>query len=103
VSATPSEEAYNLANAIRELLDNGGYAITEDDAARRIDALVARKVEEERERGEQDRRDFAEVLRCYWSFDNGQQHTHSWHDREDFIRGRLPAMLAAIRTTPTKG
>jgi len=24
-------------------------------------------------------------LRKYWSFNNGQQHTHSWHTHEDFI------------------
>lgn len=43
-----------------------------------------------------DVREFANVLRCYWRFDSGQQHTHSWHDREDFIRDRLPAMLDAL-------
>jgi hypothetical protein len=26
-------------------------------------------------------------LRQWWSFDNNQRHTHSWHQREDFIEG----------------
>ena len=33
-------------------------------------------------------------LRKYWSFSQSQQHTHSWHDREDFITKRLPELLA---------
>jgi hypothetical protein len=40
---------------------------------------------------------FAQELRKWWSFDNGQQHTHSWHSREDFIEKRLPALLSAER------
>lgn len=24
-------------------------------------------------------------LREWWSFDSGQQHTHTWHDREEFV------------------
>lgn len=38
-------------------------------------------------------KDFADVLRSYWSFDEGQQHTHSWHDRENFIKKVLPGLL----------
>ena len=41
-------------------------------------------------------RDFAAELRQWWTFDNQQQHTHSWHSREDFIQKRLPALLAGI-------
>lgn len=37
---------------------------------------------------------FAEVLREWWSFDDRQQHTHSWHSREDFISDELPKLLA---------
>lgn len=40
-------------------------------------------------------RHFAEVLRKWWSFDDNQQHTHSWHSREDFIKRELPKFLAA--------
>lgn len=39
---------------------------------------------------------FAEVLRKWWSFDEGQQHTHSWHDRENFIERELPRLLAKV-------
>ncbi len=38
---------------------------------------------------------FAEELRKWWSFDERQQHTHSWHSREDFIALELPKLLAA--------
>lgn len=44
--------------------------------------------------------EFADELRKWWSFDDGQMHTHSWHSREDFIAKRLPELLAAVRTTP---
>lgn len=37
--------------------------------------------------------EFAEELRKWWSFDDRQQYTHSWHSREDFIEHRLPKML----------
>lgn len=37
---------------------------------------------------------FAEELRKYWAFDDNQQHTHSWHTREDFIAQNLPKLLA---------
>lgn len=37
---------------------------------------------------------FAETLREWWSFDDGQRHTHSWHSREDFIENELPKLLA---------
>jgi hypothetical protein len=38
-----------------------------------------------------------EVLRAHWSFNDSQRHTHSWHDREDFIRDVLPVLLRAVR------
>lgn len=51
-------------------------------------------------------------LRGAWSFTDGQRHTHSWHDREDFIermrkrygvdkKEEIRALLAA--DSPTKG
>lgn len=40
---------------------------------------------------------FADELRKWWRFDNEQQHTHSWHDREDFISQKLPAIIDQIR------
>lgn len=36
---------------------------------------------------------FAVELRKWWSFDDGQMHTHSWHSREDFIEKKLPELL----------
>ena len=43
------------------------------------------------------RRDLAAMLtgqlRKYWSFNNRKEHTHSWHDREDFIDKLLPKLL----------
>ena len=36
---------------------------------------------------------FAEELRKWWSFDERQHHTHSWHDRENFIERKLPELL----------
>lgn len=38
--------------------------------------------------------EFANELRKWWSFDDHQQHTHSWHSREDFIERVLPKLLA---------
>lgn len=29
--------------------------------------------------------DLIAELDTHWSFDNGQQHTHSWHDKQDFL------------------
>ena len=37
--------------------------------------------------------DFADELRKWWAFDDRQQHTHSWHGREDFIKDKLPELL----------
>jgi hypothetical protein len=37
---------------------------------------------------------FAAELRKWWSFDDRQMHTHSWHSREDFIERILPKLLA---------
>ncbi len=34
------------------------------------------------------------TLRSWWSFDNHQQHTHSWHERERFIDIELPKMFS---------
>ena len=36
------------------------------------------------------------VIRNYWRFDHGQHHTHTWHDREDFIRHHLVPLAARI-------
>lgn len=38
--------------------------------------------------------DFANELRKWWSFDDHQRHTHSWHSREDFIGNKLPSLAA---------
>lgn len=40
---------------------------------------------------------FAEELRKWWSFDDGQIHTHSWHSREDFIKIKLPELLSGAK------
>lgn len=42
-------------------------------------------------------KEFAEELRKWWSFDDGQIHTHSWHSREDFIERKLPGLLDRVR------
>ncbi len=39
--------------------------------------------------------EFAKELRKWWSFDGDQQHTHSWHNREDFIDTVLPKLLGS--------
>jgi hypothetical protein len=39
---------------------------------------------------------FAAELRKWWSFDDRQFHTHSWHAREDFIGQKLPELLAGF-------
>lgn len=44
---------------------------------------------------EQEKR-FAAELRKWWSFDDGQMHTHSWHSREDFIERKLPELLSSV-------
>ena len=36
------------------------------------------------------------VIRNYWRFDHRQQHTHTWYDREDFIRHHLVPLAARI-------
>jgi len=41
-------------------------------------------------------RPFADELRKWWSFDDRQHHTHSWHSREDFIEKKLPELIASI-------
>lgn len=41
--------------------------------------------------------EFAEELRKYWSFDDRQVHTHTWHSREDFIERVLPDLLDDVR------
>lgn len=35
----------------------------------------------------------ADALRLHWSFDRNQLHSHSWHDREDFIEKTLPGLI----------
>jgi hypothetical protein len=39
---------------------------------------------------------FAAELRKWWSFDDRQMHTHSWHSREDFIERKLPELLTTL-------
>lgn len=46
-------------------------------------------------------RDFINTLREWWSFDNGQVHTHNWHSREDFIQRVLPKF--SIEKKPSDG
>ena len=36
------------------------------------------------------------VIRNYWRFDHWQQPTHTWYDREDFIRHHLVPLAARI-------
>jgi len=36
---------------------------------------------------------FAKTLRQWWSFDDRQFHTHSWHSRETFIEQVLPELI----------
>lgn len=38
-------------------------------------------------------REATDLLRQHWSFSGSQQHTHSYHDREDFIERELPKLL----------
>lgn len=40
-------------------------------------------------------KELSRELRDWWSFDERQQHTHSWHTREDFIE-RLPKLLDTL-------
>ena len=35
-----------------------------------------------------------EALKQWWSFDDRQRHTHSWHTRTDFIYTELPKIVA---------
>jgi len=44
--------------------------------------------------------EFADELRKWWSFDDHQIHTHSWHSREDFIEQILPKLLKIVRIEP---
>lgn len=39
---------------------------------------------------------FAKELRKWWSFNDRQIHTHSWHSREDFIERKLPELLVSV-------
>jgi hypothetical protein len=41
--------------------------------------------------------EFAKELRKWWSFDDRQMHTHSWHSREDFIEKVLPKLLEKVK------
>jgi hypothetical protein len=76
----------------------GPWGVTRDAAIaawnRRAPALPALARDEQ---GEMAR--FVARLRSYWSFDEAQQHTHSWHDRENFIE-RLPEMLPDFPAAP---
>jgi hypothetical protein len=59
----------NLADVIRKKLED--------------DPLLAAQVENERLQGVLNW--VLADIRKWWSFSNSQQHTHSWHSREDFI------------------
>lgn len=41
--------------------------------------------------------DLMTAIEYHWSFDNGQQHTHSWHDKQDFMNA-WRAKIALLRT-----
>ena len=45
-------------------------------------------------------RNLVAAIRKWWSFDSNQQHTHSWHDREDFILNALPDLVDAVAKLP---
>lgn len=56
-----------------------------------VDASKEKDAEIERLRGERERyrvmvQMLPDQLREWWSFDQYQIHTHSWHDREDFLK-----------------
>jgi len=38
---------------------------------------------------------FAEELRKWWSFNSMQVHTHTWHDRENFIEEKMRELIDA--------
>ena len=57
------------------------------------DAILANGIAE---RPLLDTKAFAAELRKWWSFSDRQIHTHSWHDREDFIEKKLPELLATV-------
>lgn len=44
-------------------------------------------------------RDPLDLIRKYWRFDDNQHHTHSWHDREDFIDKVLRPYLESQSAT----
>src|SRR5690606_11098639 len=72
--------------------------ITEHDAAvpTLLTELRTRRSSEPLTGSDEERaRAFATELRKWWSFDDRQCHTHSWHSREDFIEKKLPELLAA--------
>lgn len=81
------------ADALLALRDAVMILAGEEARVKRPDPAARLAVE--RERFEAAVHIVAAELRCWWSFDERQQHTHSWHTREDFIERRLPELLAA--------
>lgn len=43
--------------------------------------------------------DLVTAIEYHWSFDNAQQHTHSWHDKQDFLEA-WRAKIAGLRSEP---
>lgn len=41
--------------------------------------------------------DLMTAIDYHWSFDNSQQHTHSWHDKQDFMEA-WRAKIAGLRS-----
>lgn len=67
------------------------YVLIERACLSAINAVLAQEREQSRNRLSKLVIDLDE----YWSFDNAQQHTHSWHDKQDFME-RLRAELNRI-------
>ena len=72
----PSEKANAAFRKIWSELGNGVHI--SEVVVRGLDRFAAEAVAEEREWL------YGFVNRC-WTFDNGQMHTHSWHDKQDCL------------------
>lgn len=53
------------------------------DFPMKLKSFIAEKIQEAEKRG---REEAVELVEKYWTFDENQQHTHSWHDRADFLQ-----------------
>lgn len=31
-------------------------------------------------------KEILKLIDTYWTFDNGQRHTHTWHDKQDLLK-----------------